>query len=86
MFATKLPTKIPDPRNTKEHYQSFIRKKKAESLKQSKKITQQPKTFENANIVDIKSVIIENLKTSHKLSKTIIQAEKGPQIGSNSSL
>ena len=46
-------------------------------------ITYQPKNFENPNIVDIKSVITESLKTLHKLSKTIRQAEK---IGSNSSL
>ena len=26
LFATKLTEKIPDPRNAKEHYQSFIRK------------------------------------------------------------
>ena len=38
MFPTKLTEKIPNPRNAKEHYQSFLRK--------------------------------ENLKTSHKLSKT----------------
>ena len=40
------------------------------------------KTFENPNNVDIKSIITEHLKTSHKLSKTIKQAEK---VGSNSS-
>ena len=32
--------------------------------------------IENPNIVDIKSVIIEHTNTSHKLSKTIRQAEK----------
>ena len=31
--------------------------------------------FENSNIVDIKSIIIENPKTSHKLSRAIKQAE-----------
>ena len=44
-----------DPRNAKEPYQSFIRKKNTKSVKQSKIMTQQPKTFENQNIVDIKS-------------------------------
>ena len=39
--------------------------------------------MENPNIVDIKSVITKRPKTSHKLSKTIRQAEK---VGSNSSL
>ena len=74
MLANKLIRKIPDPRNAKEHYQLFIRKKNITSLKQSKIISYQPNTFENQNIVDIKSVIIEHPKTSHKLSKTKIQA------------
>ena len=46
-------------------------------------VTYQPKTFENPNIVDIKSVITQHPKTSHQLSKTIRQAQK---VGSNSSL
>ena len=46
-------------------------------------IIQQPKTFKNLNIVDVKLVITEHPKTSHKLSDTIRQAEKA---GSNSSL
>ena len=50
----QLTEKIPDPRNAKEHYQSFIRKKNAKSVKQSKTITQQSKTLENSNTVDIK--------------------------------
>ena len=66
---------IPDPLNAKEHYQSLIRKKNTKSVE----ITE---TFENPNIVDIKSVITEHPETSHKLSKTIRQAEK---LGSNSS-
>ena len=81
MFANKLIEQIPDSFNAKEHYQSFIRKKNTKSVKQSKIITQKPKTFENPNIVDIKLVIIEHLKTSHKLSKTIRQAEKVSQVG-----
>ena len=76
LIANKLIQKIPDPQNVKEHYQSFIRKKNTKSVKQ-------PKTFENLNIVDIKSVITEHPKTSHKLSKMRRPAEK---IGSNSSL
>ena len=86
MFTTKLTEKISDPRNAKEHYQSFIRKKNTISVKQSKIITQQPKTFEKPNNVDIKSGVIENSETSHKLSKTIIQVKKVSQVGSNSSL
>ena len=70
MRANKL---IKNPRNPKEHYQSFIRKKNRKSVKQSEIITYQPKTFDT---VEIKSIIAEHPKTSHKLSKTIRQAEK----------
>ena len=77
LLTTKLIEKIPDPRNAKEHHQSFIRKKNTKSAKQSKIVTCQSKTFEKLNLVDIKSsVIAEHPKTSHKLSKTIKQAEK----------
>ena len=41
LLATKLIEKIPDPRNDKEHCQSFIRKKSTKSVKQSKIITYQ---------------------------------------------
>ena len=57
-----------------------------EKLKISKTIRNNylsTKNFENPNIVDKKSVITEHPKTSHKLSKTIRQAEK---VGSNNSL
>ena len=47
---------------------------------------QRPKTFRNPKIVDIKSVILEHPKNSHKLSKTIRKTEKVSQVGSNSSL
>ena len=56
-----------------KHYQSFIRDKSTKSVKQSKIITYQPKTFENPNSVDIKPVITEHSKISRKLSKTIRQ-------------
>ena len=59
----------------------FTEKKKKKLVKRSKVIAQQPKTIENPNTVDIKSSIIERLKTSRRLSKTIKQAEKVPQIG-----
>ena len=45
-------------------------------LKHSKKFAQQSKIIEKPNIVDIKPSIIEHPKMSHKLSKTIKQAEK----------
>ena len=48
------------------------------SVKQSKIITQQPKTFESPNIIDTKSVIIKHPKTR--------KAEKVFQVGSDSSL
>ena len=44
-----------------------------------KQSTQQPKTLENPNIIDIKWVSIEYQKTCHKLSKTIRQAQKVSQ-------
>ena len=82
-LANKLIENIPDPCNAKEHYQSFIIKKNRKSVKQSEIITYQPKTFQNPNIVDIKSVITEHLQILHKLSKTI---RKGENLDSNSSL
>ena len=52
-------------------------------MKQSEIVTCQTITFENRNIVDIKSVIAEHLKTLHKLLEIIRQTEK---VGSKSSL
>ena len=80
-LASKFTEKIPNSHNAKEHYQSFLWKKNRKSVKQSNVITYQPKTFENPNIVDIKSVTTERPETLHKLPKTIRQAEK---VGSNS--
>ena len=46
-------------------------------VKREKVNAEQSKTLQNSNIViDIKSAIIEHPKTSHKLSKTLKQAEK----------
>ena len=83
MFAKRLIEKIPDPGNAKDYYQLFISMKNTKSVKQLEITTYQPKTFENPNIVDMKSVIVENPKTSHELSKKMRQAKK---VGSNSSL
>ena len=80
LLAKKLIEKIPDPRNAKKHSQSFIRKKNRKSVKQSEIITYQRKSFENANIVDRKSMITAII---NKLYKTIRQTEK---VGSKSSL
>ena len=82
LVANKLTKNMPDPRNAEEQYQSFIIKKNRKSVKQSEIITYVPRTFENPNIVEIKSIITEHPKTSNKLSKTIRQVEK---IGFNSS-
>ena len=83
LLPKKLIEKIPDPRNAKEHHQSFLRKKDWKLVKQSCVITYQPKAFENPNIVDVQSSATEHPKTSHKLSKT---TGKGEKVGSNSSL
>ena len=84
LLPNNLREKTPDPRNAKEHYQPFLRKKKKrKSVKQSEIITYQTKTFESPNIGDIKLTITEHPKTSLELSKTIRQVEK---VGSNSSL
>ena len=79
LLANKLIDKVPDPGNATEHYESFLRKKNRKSVKQSEIITYQPKTFDT---VDIKSLVTEHPKTSHKLSKTVIKGEK---VDSNSS-
>ena len=68
LLTNKLMENILDPQNAKEHYQSFIIKENRKLVKQSQIITYHPTTFD---IVDIKSVITEHSKTSHKLSKSI---------------
>ena len=68
LLANKLMQKVPDRRNAKDHYDSFLRKKNKKSVKQSEIITYHTK---NVDTVDRKSDIAEHPKTSHKLSKTI---------------
>ena len=68
--------KLLDPSNAKGNYQSHIRRKNRKLVRQSKIITNQPKSFESLNPVDIKSNITEHPQTSHKLSKTIRESEK----------
>ena len=79
LLATKLTRKIPDPRNAKENYQSFLRKKNTRLVKRSKIITQQPRSLESPKTISIKLVLIEHPKTSYKLSKTIRQGKKVSQ-------
>ena len=62
---------------------NHLRKKNRKSVKQPEIITYQSNNFKNLNIADIKSVITEHAKTSHKLCKTTRNSEK---VGSNSSL
>ena len=45
LLANKLKEKILDPRNDKEHYQSFLRKNIRKSLKQSEIIYLSTKNF-----------------------------------------
>ena len=80
LLANKLTKNIRDPRNAKEHYEWFLRKKNRKSVKQFEIITYQPKTFKT---VDIKLDNIKHPKNSHKLSKTI---RKGEKVDSNNSL
>ena len=55
-------------------------------MKQSKTFTQQPKNFENSNILYIKSVTIEHSQTFRKLSKATRHPEKVSQVVSDSPL
>ena len=55
-------TKISDPANVKENYNSYLKRKNAKLLKRPKIITQRLKAIENSNIVDIKSVIVWTFK------------------------
>ena len=73
MFANKLIEKTPNHCNAKERYQSFIKIKQHKITKTIKIITYQLKTFENPNIVDMKSIITKHPKTLHKLSNTVRQ-------------
>ena len=56
---------IPDPLSAKEHYHLFLRVKNRKSVKQLEMITFQPKTFEDSNIVDIKSVVLQKLHINY---------------------
>ena len=82
-YSPKLIKQIPDPSNTKQYCESYLKRTSTELLKRSKINTQQPKTLENQKTADIKSVFIEHPKTSRKLSKAIREAEKiSLEIGS----
>ena len=82
LLTKKLIEEVSDPSDAKEYYESFLRKKNKKSVKKSEIITYQPKAFVNSNI-DVKSVITEHPKLSHKLPKTI---KKGEKVAPNSSL
>ena len=59
--------KIPYPRNAKQHYQSFIKRKNRKSVKQLKVITDQPKTFESQMLLILKQLlqIIQKLRINY---------------------
>ena len=82
-LANKLMDKIPDPCNSKAHYQSFIRNKNTKSVKQSKNSYLTTKNFWKHKHCLYKINYYTNPKPSHKLLKTIKRAEK---VGFNSSL
>ena len=54
----------------------IYKNKKPHKINKTKNITYQPKNSENPNIVDMKLIITEHPKTSHKLFKTIRQSKK----------
>ena len=72
-LAKKLIEKLPDTCNASEHYESFLRNKNRELVKEWEMITYHPNNCDSA---DIKAVITEHSKTLHKSSKTIRQVEK----------
>ena len=76
LLTKELIEEVSDPSNAKEYYESFLRKKNKKSVKKSEIITYQPKASVNSNIDDIKSVITEHPKLSHKLPKTIKRVKK----------
>ena len=63
----QIDRKVVDPTNAEEYYNSYLKRENTKLVKQSKVITQQQKTLENPNIVDIKSIGKEHPKTSCKL-------------------
>ena len=60
-----------------------MKKENKKLVKRSKVIVQQPKTTEDPNTVDIKSVIVTHPKTSHRLFKTVKNAQR---VGADSFL
>ena len=59
--------KIPYPRNAKQHYQSFIKRKNRKSVKQLKVINDQPKTFESQMLLILKQLLqnIQKLRINY---------------------
>ena len=72
LLTNKLIEKVPDRRNAKEHYESFLSKKNKKSVKQSEKLLIKQKLLKTccSSTVAIKSVTAEHPKNLHKLSKT----------------
>ena len=83
--CNQINEKKADPSNAEVYYNSYLKRKNTKLVKRSNIITEQLKAIENPNFVDIKSVIIEHSKISHKFSKIIRQAEKVSQVASEKS-
>lgn len=75
----QIDWKISDTTNIKECYQSYLKKKKDKTIKKNCSKT---KNYRKFKIVHIKIAIIEHLKTSQKLSKTIKETKKASHVGS----
>ena len=63
---------------------SYLKKTNTKLIKESKIFCKQPNTVVNPNIVDIKSVVIEHLETSHNLFKAIRRVEKVSKVSGTS--
>ena len=74
MLPTKSIEKIADPNNAKDIVILIWREKIRNWWD-----TQQLKAIENTTFADIKSVIMEHPKTSHKLSQNVRKDERLPK-------
>ena len=59
MFTTKLRKKKPNPSNSKEYYNFYLKRRNMKSVKQSKINIPQLKAIRSPNIADIMSAITD---------------------------
>ena len=76
LFATELTKKMTWSSKMLKNTINHLKERKTQNLLNNQNNSSATK---NPNIVNIKSVIIEHPKTSHKLSKTIWQVKKFPK-------